>query len=130
MLTTHFTPCSNTVEEDTLLTKEQFKDLLQQIDSGLRALPATAQVRAGVSCCGARMPKHCLVEALDQHCKPKTEGAAQHSCAQHTSTVHKLCIRPQVAKQQGEYIASLLTGGALTGEEAAKPQPQGAKAFR
>jgi NADH:ubiquinone reductase (non-electrogenic) len=27
-----------------MLTKEQFKELLQQIDSGLRALPATAQV--------------------------------------------------------------------------------------
>jgi NADH:ubiquinone reductase (non-electrogenic) len=34
-----------TVEEDTELTKEQFKELLGKIDSGLRALPATAQVR-------------------------------------------------------------------------------------
>ncbi|KIY96076.1 NADH dehydrogenase, extrinsic [Monoraphidium neglectum] len=34
----------STVEEDTVLTKEQFKELLQKIDSGLRALPATAQV--------------------------------------------------------------------------------------
>ncbi|GBF96542.1 hypothetical protein Rsub_09125 [Raphidocelis subcapitata] len=68
----------NTVEEDTSLTKEQFKELLQQIDAGLRALPATAQV----------------------------------------------------AKQQGEYIGKLLSGGALTGTNAAAPAPEGAKPFR
>uniref|UniRef100_A0A383VLR6 NADH:ubiquinone reductase (non-electrogenic) n=1 Tax=Tetradesmus obliquus TaxID=3088 RepID=A0A383VLR6_TETOB len=33
-----------TVEETDELTKEQFKALLEKIDSGLRALPATAQV--------------------------------------------------------------------------------------
>jgi NADH:ubiquinone reductase (non-electrogenic) len=32
-----------TLEEDTLLTKEEFKVVLASIDSGLRALPATAQ---------------------------------------------------------------------------------------
>lgn len=37
-----------TLEEDTELTREEFKQLLETIDSGLRALPATAQV-----CCGA-----------------------------------------------------------------------------
>jgi hypothetical protein len=31
--------------ESTELTKDQFKELLKKIDSGLRALPATAQVR-------------------------------------------------------------------------------------
>lgn len=39
---------SSTVEEDTVLTKEQFKELLQKIDSGLRALPATAQASRGM----------------------------------------------------------------------------------
>eukprot|EP00878_Enallax_costatus_P041228 GHUV01047832.1.p2 GENE.GHUV01047832.1~~GHUV01047832.1.p2 ORF type:complete len:108 (-),score=29.70 GHUV01047832.1:707-1030(-) len=33
-----------TVEESDELTKEQFKMLLEKVDSGLRALPATAQV--------------------------------------------------------------------------------------
>ena len=33
-----------TLEEDTELTREEFKQLLETIDSGLRALPATAQV--------------------------------------------------------------------------------------
>jgi hypothetical protein len=33
-----------TVEETDELTKEQFRALLEKIDSGLRALPATAQV--------------------------------------------------------------------------------------
>jgi NADH:ubiquinone reductase (non-electrogenic) len=33
-----------TVEDTDELTKEQFKALLEKIDSGLRALPATAQV--------------------------------------------------------------------------------------
>jgi hypothetical protein len=33
-----------TVEENTAVSKEEFKDLLAQIDKGLRALPATAQV--------------------------------------------------------------------------------------
>lgn len=32
------------LSEDTRMSKEQFKELLQKIDSGLRALPATAQV--------------------------------------------------------------------------------------
>lgn len=35
-----------TLEEDTELTQEEFKQLLETIDSGLRALPATAQVCA------------------------------------------------------------------------------------
>lgn len=34
----------NTIEESDELTKEQFRALLEKIDSGLRALPATAQV--------------------------------------------------------------------------------------
>lgn len=34
-----------TLEEDTELTREEFKQVLETIDSGLRALPATAQVR-------------------------------------------------------------------------------------
>jgi hypothetical protein len=33
-----------TLPEDVSLTREEFKDLLSKIDSGLRALPATAQV--------------------------------------------------------------------------------------
>lgn len=33
-----------TVDETEELTKEQFKMLLEKVDSGLRALPATAQV--------------------------------------------------------------------------------------
>lgn len=33
-----------TLEEETELSREQFKQLLETIDSGLRALPATAQV--------------------------------------------------------------------------------------
>lgn len=33
-----------TLEEDTELSREEFKKLLETIDSGLRALPATAQV--------------------------------------------------------------------------------------
>lgn len=33
-----------TIEEDDELTKEQFTKLLEKVDSGLRALPATAQV--------------------------------------------------------------------------------------
>lgn len=39
-----------TLEEDTELSQEEFKKLLETIDSGLRALPATAQVRAP-GCC-------------------------------------------------------------------------------
>lgn len=34
----------NTLEEGTEINKDTFKDLLSQIDKGLRALPATAQV--------------------------------------------------------------------------------------
>lgn len=34
-----------TLEEDTELSRDEFKQLLETIDSGLRALPATAQVR-------------------------------------------------------------------------------------
>lgn len=34
-----------TLDEETELSREQFKELLGTIDSGLRALPATAQVR-------------------------------------------------------------------------------------
>lgn len=33
-----------TLDEETELSREQFKQLLETIDSGLRALPATAQV--------------------------------------------------------------------------------------
>lgn len=33
------------INEDTELTREQFEELLGKIDKGLRALPATAQVR-------------------------------------------------------------------------------------
>ena len=32
------------ITEETKLTREQFKEILKKIDSGLRALPATAQV--------------------------------------------------------------------------------------
>lgn len=32
------------LSDDTVLTREQFEDLLAKIDKGLRALPATAQV--------------------------------------------------------------------------------------
>jgi hypothetical protein len=38
------TPVSS-LEEDDELTKEQFKAVLAQVDKGLRALPATAQVK-------------------------------------------------------------------------------------
>lgn len=38
-----------TLEEDTELSQEEFKKLLETIDSGLRALPATAQVRPSSS---------------------------------------------------------------------------------
>lgn len=34
-----------TIDDNDELTKQQFRALLEQIDSGLRALPATAQVR-------------------------------------------------------------------------------------
>ena len=34
------------LSDDTVLTREQFEDLLAKIDKGLRALPATAQVGA------------------------------------------------------------------------------------
>lgn len=36
------------MEEDDELTKEQFKAVLAQVDKGLRALPATAQVKSCV----------------------------------------------------------------------------------
>ncbi len=36
------------VNDKTELSREQFKELLTKVDSGLRALPATAQVRG---CC-------------------------------------------------------------------------------
>lgn len=41
-----------TLEEDTELSREQFKKLLETIDAGLRALPATAQVSMGGVCLG------------------------------------------------------------------------------
>ena len=34
--------------EDTALEEAQFRDLLEKIDRGLRALPATAQARQGI----------------------------------------------------------------------------------
>jgi hypothetical protein len=45
-----------TLEEDTELSKEEFRKLLETIDSGLRALPATAQVRASSRLLLARPP--------------------------------------------------------------------------
>jgi NADH:ubiquinone reductase (non-electrogenic) len=35
----------NELSDDTAITRTQFEDLLAKIDKGLRALPATAQVR-------------------------------------------------------------------------------------
>lgn len=35
----------NELSDDTQITRTQFEDLLAKIDKGLRALPATAQVR-------------------------------------------------------------------------------------
>jgi len=35
----------NELSDDTAITRTQFEDLLAKIDKGLRALPATAQVK-------------------------------------------------------------------------------------
>jgi hypothetical protein len=45
-----------TLEEDTELSREQFAKLLETIDSGLRALPATAQARGCRVCVCAGVP--------------------------------------------------------------------------
>ena len=44
----------DSIDEDNEMSKEQFKELLTKIDSGLRALPATAQVRLGMQVRGQR----------------------------------------------------------------------------
>ena len=41
------------LSDDTVLTREQFEDLLAKIDKGLRALPATAQVSLRLEICGS-----------------------------------------------------------------------------
>lgn len=44
------------VTEDSSMSRKEFADLLKTIDLGLRGLPATAQVRPALRCCG--IPQH------------------------------------------------------------------------
>lgn len=119
------------LSDSTELTREQFKELLGKIDSGLRALPATAQV--GSSWQNTSMlPLHawgagaaCL--ACAPHAWGRDHGASVHRTVMCCSRAecagirrhlpHTCCdLCAQVARQQGEYLASLFASNSITGK--------------
>ena len=107
------------LSEDTELDKEGFRELLTSIDRGLRALPATAQVHteyctfqlgddtpAGVWALGwYPMSLHCPM-------RPNHANPSRCPCCKAIPASNAGHAAPsQVAKQQGEFLAKLLTSG-------------------
>jgi hypothetical protein len=79
------------VDNTCELDREQLKELLRLIDSSLRALPATAQVHtAGSTLPGGRV-----------------QTAAAPPRASTLRLPFLLSLHPQVAKQEGEFLAEL-----------------------
>lgn len=136
------------VNDTTLISKERFKELLAKIDNGLRALPATAQVRRCFGVCVLRrcclyrsdmqlcnmtyVPMRCAVFKLPrlEACSIEIRAAAAIILALSDEltfiNVHRA---PQVARQQGEYLAGLFASHQITGNPATTVLPADEKGF-
>jgi len=64
------------LDANSKVTRERFVEILKAIDSGLRALPATAQVRARTARVRARLPWHACTHAHTEHCVHKSINPA------------------------------------------------------
>jgi hypothetical protein len=87
------------VDPSSTLSREQFTDLLTRIDSSLRALPATAQVRAYA--CACRLSTSLVMQLIHRHA-----NSVFLTCC--TVLYLNCCAVLQVARQQGEYLAAVL----------------------
>lgn len=116
-----FTPFAE-LDPATRMDKAAFADLLAKIDSGLRALPATAQVRSP-----ARTPKF----SRSSFCYGLVVGSISLFFCRTLCSGCGVLVRcefgaVQVAKQEGEYLAKLLGEGQVwPGEEL----PEGIRPF-
>jgi hypothetical protein len=136
-----------TLEEDTELSREEFKKLLETIDSGLRALPATAQVThlcithacCAVHTCGLCRPPWPPVgqphkrPLLRVRSLPGLWGLADAAgCVVCKWYVYDcLCrLHLQVAKQEGEYLASVLVSGQFDEQQSTFKLPEKAGPFK
>lgn len=118
-----------TLEEDTELTQEEFKQLLETIDSGLRALPATAQVCAITMlrdfdwriCSALCLQVRCSAVACCCPMCRRYRGDLQHrpvnqwlTCAsRHMAGCSFLCHRPLLVPVLNDASNQLFAGGNL-----------------
>jgi len=71
------------ITEVTEVTRDDFKEMLKTIDSGLRALPATAQVRRAGNLKRVRSPaarKHARQQSGPPYFGPRTEAMQAQPC--------------------------------------------------